>query len=116
MLLVAPGLLYARALIGGRWTAFLRASIGVGIPLVVMAAVDQWWFERPMLAHLRHAVPGLDLVLPRARSRLPHLGIMSWTERLQTLFVYWLFGHSALAAAAAVVALGATHLARRRNP
>jgi hypothetical protein len=25
-----------------------------------MAVLDHWWFERPMLAHLRHAVPGFD--------------------------------------------------------
>ena len=116
MLLVGPGLLYARAITGGRWPAFLRTCAGIGIPLVVMAAIDQWWFERPMLAHLRHAVPGLDVVLPRARARLPHLGIMSWGERLQTLFVSWLFGHSGLVAGAAVAAIAATHLARRLNP
>ena len=116
MLLVGPGLLYARVLTGGRWPAFLRTCVGLGLPLVAMAAVDQWWFERPMLAHLRHAVPALDVVLPRARARLPHLGIMSWADRLQTLFVYWLFGHSGAVAAAVVAVIAATHLARRLNP
>lgn len=116
MLLVGPGLLYARSFSGGRWPSFLRTCVGIAVPLIVMAAVDQWWFERPMLAHLRHAVPGLDVVLPRARARLPHLEIMSWTERLQTLFVYWLFGHGALLAAAAAGAIATTHLARRLDP
>lgn len=116
MLLVGPGLLYARALAGGRWPSLVRTSVAVGIPLALMAVVDQWWFERPMFAHLRHAVPGLDLLLPRARARLPHLDVMTWTERIRTLFVYWLFGHSALAAAAAVAAIVATHVARRLSP
>jgi hypothetical protein len=116
MLLVGPGLLYARSFTGVRWPGLLRTCIGLGIPLVVMAVVDQWWFDRPMLAHLRHAVPGLDVVLPRARARLPHLGIMSWAERLQTLFVYWLVGHSGPVAATVAAAIAVTHLARRLAP
>ena len=57
---VAPGLLYARHLTGASVRAVARTLAGVGAPLVLMAAVDQWWFDRPMLAHLRHAVPGFD--------------------------------------------------------
>jgi hypothetical protein len=39
MLLVGPGLLYARSLAGGRWPAFLRTCLGVGLPLVVFEEV-----------------------------------------------------------------------------
>lgn len=115
-LLLGPGLLYARWLAGATPRQFPRIIAAIGVPLIVMAAVDQWWFQRPMLAHLRHAVPGLDLVLPRARALLPHLDVMTWGERLTTVVEYWLLGFGGIATAAAGLALVAVHGARRHAP
>jgi len=80
--------------------------------LLAMGAVDHWWFERPMLAHLRHAIPGLEDLLPRSRARLPHLRPMTWTERWSTIVEYWLtgFGGPALFSRRGA----ALHLPRRR--
>lgn len=116
MLLLGPGLIYARWLAGTPPRTWPRTIAAVGVPLAMMAALDQWWFQRPMLAHLRHAVPGLDLVLPRARALLPHLDVMTWRERLTTVVEYWLLGFGGLAAAAAGLALAAAHGARRHAP
>jgi hypothetical protein len=115
-LLLGPGLLYARVLTGSRPRELARTVAAIAAPLVVMAAVDQWWFRRPMLAHLRHAVPGLDLVLPRARAMLPHLDVMTWRERLTTVVEYWLLGFGGLAAAGVGVWLVLAHTARRCTP
>lgn len=115
MLLLAPGLLYARHLAGARGAQFAHAVMAVSLPLVVMAVVDQWWFERPMLAHLRHAVPGLDLVLPRARARLPHMEVMTWAQRFETLGVFWLFGYNRLVALTGTGLLALAIVGRRHR-
>lgn len=117
LLLLGPGLLYARHLAGTPARELARTVAGVAVPVVAMAALDQWWFERPMLAHLRHAVPGLDSVLPRSRARLPHLTVMGWRERIATLVEYWLIGSGGLALAALLAAwLAIAHAARRLAP
>ena len=54
-----------------------------------------------MLAHLRHAVPGFDALLPRSRARLPELAVMGWHERLTTLVEYWLLGFAGVVVGAA---------------
>ncbi|MBK5296945.1 MAG: hypothetical protein JJE40_07295 [Vicinamibacteria bacterium] len=116
-LLLAPGLLYARHLTGASVRHLARVVVGVGAPIVLMAVVDQWWFDRPMLAHLRHAVPGFDQLLPRSRARLPALAVMGWHDRLSTIVEYWLLGFGGLAAGAALAAwLGLAHGLRRLTP
>lgn len=115
-LLVGPGLLYARTLAGRRWRDLSHVLGGVAVPLALMAIVDQWWFERPMLAHLRHAVPGFDALLPRARARLPELPAMAWRERVQTVVDYWLFGVGLEAATAGTLCVAVAHLGRRLAP
>jgi hypothetical protein len=116
-LLLAPGLLYARRLTGASVRDVARTLAGVGIPLVLMAAVDQWWFDRPMLAHLRHAVPGFDYLLPRSRARLPALAVMGWHDRVSTIVEYWLVGFGGLAAGAALAAwVALAHGVRRLTP
>jgi hypothetical protein len=115
MLLLGPGLLYARHLAGARGAQFVHTVAAIGLPLLAMAAVDQWWFERPMLAHLRHAVPGLDLVLPRARARLPHMEVMTWARRFETIGVFWLFGYNALVALAGTGLVALAILGRRHR-
>lgn len=115
-LLLGPGLVFARHLAGAAPRDMVRTVAAVGLPLGLWAVVDQWWFERPMLAHLRHAVPGLDLVLPRARAILPHLDAMTWRERVQTVVEYWLLGFYGVAAAGAGAALVLAHVTGRFRP
>ncbi len=116
-LLIGPGLLYARHLAGTPPRELLRVVVAIGVPIGLMAAVDQWWFQRPMLAHLRHAVPGFDAMLPRSRARLPQLPVMGWHERLSTVAEYWLLGFGGLAAGAALTAwVALAHWARRLTP
>ena len=116
-LLIAPGLLYARHLTGASVGHLARTLAGVAAPIVLMAVVDQWWLDRPMLAHLRHAVPGFDDLLPRSRARLPALAVMGWRDRLSTVVEYWLLGFGGLAAGAALtVWLGLAHGVRRLTP
>jgi hypothetical protein len=113
MLLLGPGVLYARWLAGAGWRDLGRLAAAVALPILAMALVDQWWFERPMLAHLRHAVPGLDAVLPRARARLPHLAVMPWRERLDVVGLFWLFGRGPEAAVLGTAAIALAWAARR---
>ncbi len=116
-LLLTPGVLYARHLTGTPVRQFLRTLVAVSVPIVAMAAVDHWWFQRPMLAHLRHAVPGFDSLLPRSRARLPELEVMGWHERVSTIVEYWLLGFGGLTAGAALVAwLALAHGLGRLTP
>lgn len=116
-LLMAPGLLFARHLTGTPVRQLPRTLVAVGIPILGMAVLDHWWFQRPMLAHLRHAVPGFDGLLPRSRARLPELDVMGWRERVSTIVEYWLLGVGGLAAAAALtVWIALAHGIRRLTP
>lgn len=113
-MLLVPGLVVARALtVGGRlrlW-ALLGAFAG---PVLVMALVDWAWLGRPPLAHLRHAVPMLDAVLPRARAVLPHLATLPWFERYQTIVGYWLVGGGPIVEWSLAAGVGAAFLSRGR--
>jgi hypothetical protein len=113
-MLLVPGLIVARALkVGGRprlW-ALLGAFAG---PVLVMALVDWAWLARPPLAHLRHAVPMLDAVLPRARAVLPHLSTLAWFERYQTIVGYWLVGGGPIVECSLAAGVSAAFLTRRR--
>ena len=116
-LLMAPGLVYARYLSGTPIRELPRTLAAVGFPILAMAVLDHWWFERPMLAHLRHAVPGFDALLPRSRARLPELDVMGWQERLTTLVEYWLLGFAGAAVAAALtVWIALAHGLKRLAP
>lgn len=116
-LLLAPGVLYARYVAGTPLRRLWQVVMTISIPIALMAVVDQWWFERPMLAHLRHAVPGFDWLLPRSRARLPELAVMPWLERVETVAVYWLVGFGGLMAAGLLsLWVGLAHGARRFAP
>jgi hypothetical protein len=116
-LLMAPGLLYARHLAGQHLRRDLpRAVVAIGVPIALMGVIDQWWFDRPMLAHLRHAVPGFDALLPRARAQLPELEVMGWHERLVTVVEYWLVGFSVKVAAVVAMCVALAHVGRRAGP
>jgi hypothetical protein len=115
-LLMAPGLLYARHLAGTPVRLLPRTLVAVGCPILGMAVLDHWWFQRPMLAHLRHAVPGFDALLPRSRARLPELPVMGWQERWTTLVEYWLLGFAVAVGAALTVWIALAHGLKRLTP
>jgi hypothetical protein len=91
-LLLVPGLLYARYRYARSSSAFLPVLLGAAVPVALLAAVDHLWLHRPILAHLRHAVPMLNAVLPRSHALLPELPGLSWPERYNTIVHYWLLG------------------------
>ena len=91
-LLLLPGLVYARYLTAGRATRWVTLLASVAAPILLMAAVDWVWLDRPPLAHLRHAVSLVNSVLPRARAVLPKLETLTWHERIDTMTFYWWLG------------------------
>ena len=114
MMLLVPGLLFARYLSVGRRAnvpALLGAFAG---PVLLMALADWAWLGRPPLAHLRHAVPILDTVLPRARAVLYHRPMLTWPERYQTIVGYWLVGGGPIVEVSIAAGVAAAFLARRR--
>jgi len=116
-LLLAPGLLYARHLAGTPVRRLPSAIAAIGVPILAMAVLDHWWLERPAMAHLRHAVPGFDALLPRSRARLPELPVMGWHERLTTVVEYWLLGVGGLVGGAVLAGwIGLAHAMRRLAP
>ncbi len=114
MMLLVPGLLVARYLSVGR-QAKLHVLLGAfAAPVLMMALADWAWLGRPPLAHLRHAVPILDTVLPRARAMLPRRAMLSWPERYQTIVGYWLVGGGPIVEMSIAAGLVAAFLTRRR--
>lgn len=95
VMLLAPGLLLAVWIRerGGRRLA--AAAAGVMVPLVLAGAVEVWWFDRPVAAHLRHAVHLLQSALhltSEPNPDVPVLRPMTARERYDTVVTYWLFG------------------------
>ena len=95
VILLAPGLLLAvwyRT--SDRWRVLATIG-GLLVPLVLAAAVDVWWFNRPAAAHLRHAVHFLQTALHLTNEPNPDVPVlqpMTLRERYDTVFVYWTFG------------------------
>jgi hypothetical protein len=116
-LLLLPGLLYARYLAAGRAMRWATLLASVAAPILLMAAIDWVWLDRPPLAHLRHAVPLLNSMLPRARAALPKLETLTWHERVDTVTFYWWLGDGGwLLAIGVAAALIAAALLRRSRP
>jgi hypothetical protein len=93
--LLAPGLLFALWIRHRKWRPLFAAAAGVLLPLVLAAAIEVWWFERPAAAHLRHAVHLLQTAV-RATDQpnpdVPVLRPMTARERYDTVVTYWTFG------------------------
>ena len=95
VVLLMPGLLLALWVRARGWRPLAAAVAGALVPLVLAAAVEVWWFERPAAAHLRHAVHILQAALhvtDEPNPELPVLKPMTPRERYDTVMVYWLFG------------------------
>lgn len=113
--LLAPGLIYARYRYARPTFRVMPLLVGVAIPIAAFAAIDGVWLGRPMLAHLRHAVPLLNRFLPRSHAILPQLPLLSWPERYSTVVHYWLLGDGSVAVIAGVLAGIALAFAFRRG-
>jgi hypothetical protein len=95
VVLVVPGLLLAIWLRERSWRSLVNAVAGVAVPLLLAAAIDVWWFNRPAAAHLRHAVHILQTALnvsDTPNPELPVLTPMTPRERYFTVVSYWLLG------------------------
>lgn len=95
VVLLIPGLLLAVWIRERGWRPLAAVIAGALLPLVLAAAVEVWWFERPAAAHLRHAVHILQSALhvtDEPNPELPVLKPMTPRERYDTVVVYWLFG------------------------
>jgi hypothetical protein len=93
--LLVPGLLLVIWLRAGDWRPLRRAVAGVLLPLLLSAAVEVWWFNRPAAAHLRHAVHLLQSALHLTNAPnpdVPALEPFTLRERYDTVVTYWLFG------------------------
>jgi len=111
-ILLVPGLLLATWSRARSGRAVACALGGCVLTLSVAAAVEVWWFGRPMAAHLRHAVHILRVALrltSRPNQELPELHPLSLRERWDYVGQYWTFGTGSdtlIAGIAAVVAIG----------
>ena len=95
VILLAPGLLLAVWVRDRGWRRLASAVLGVIVPLLLAAAVEVWWFDRPPAAHLRHAVHLVQSALhvtSEPNPDVPVLGPMTARERYDTVVTYWLFG------------------------
>jgi hypothetical protein len=95
VMLLAPGLLLTIWFRERGWRRIGTAVAGLLMPLVIAAAVEVWWFERPAAAHLRHAVHLLQAALhvtDQPNPDVPVLRPMTPRERYDTVVTYWMFG------------------------
>ena len=87
--------------------ALAAAVAGVLIPLALAASMEVWWFQRPVAAHLRHAVHLVQSamhVTDAPNPDVPALQAFTLRERYDTVVEYWLLGYGADWIIAAVAA------------
>jgi hypothetical protein len=95
VILLAPGLLLGIWLRERGWRRIGAAIAGILVPLMFAAAIEVLWFERPVAAHLRHAVHLLQTALhvtSEPNPDVPALQPMTGRERYDTVVTYWLLG------------------------
>ena len=119
-LLVTPGLVIARYLAGRRTfrtlltDAALMAAM-VLLPLVLMGLVDTQLYQRPLAAHLLHAMGPLQRWLPaQTAATLPELVVLSPVQRFDVIVHQWLVGLGTTTQKAEVVAILAAAVVIRR--
>jgi len=96
VLLLLPGVLVVT------WTAHrtvrpvLIAVAAAIVPLAGAAVVEVWWFDRPVAAHLRHAVHLVQKAAHLTDAPNPELPILTpftLRQRYETIVQYWLLGY-----------------------
>jgi hypothetical protein len=119
-LLVTPGLVIARYLACRRTFRPLvedaaLMAVAVLFPLVVMALVDTQLYQRPLAAHLLHAMGPLQRWLPaQSAATLPELVVLSPMQRFDVIVHQWLVGLGTTSQKAQVLAILAVVVAVRR--
>ncbi len=96
VLLLAPGLALAVWMRRPGIRPLLQLAAGMFIPLGAAAAIEVWWFGRPLAAHLRHAVHLLQRAAHLSDAPnpdVPALRPFSMRERYETVIQYWLLGY-----------------------
>jgi hypothetical protein len=96
VLLLLPGLMLVVWLRFGAAKAIMLTVAGSIVPVVATAAVEVWWFQRPVAAHLRHAVHLLQSafrVTNTPNPDLPSLEPFTLRQRYETVIQYWLLGY-----------------------
>ena len=114
--LLLPGLLFGVWLRTRNWEVVAAALAGMLAALAVAAAIEVWWFQRPLATHLRHAVHLLRRALQLTKARnpeLPELRPLTFQDRYNYVIEYWLLGYGADFAIAAFSALLAIGIAAR---
>ncbi len=93
--LLLPGLLFAIWWKTRSYKAIAGAIAAMSAVLLAAAAIDVWWFGRPVAAHLQHAVHFVRSALhvtSAPNPELPVLAPMTLRERYETVVEYWLIG------------------------
>ena len=96
VVLLMPGVLIALWWSRRDARALAAAVAGVLIPLALAASMEVWWFQRPVAAHLRHAVHLVQSamhVTDAPNPDVPSLQAFTLRERYDTVVVYWLLGY-----------------------
>ncbi|MCA1561340.1 MAG: hypothetical protein LC753_11625 [Acidobacteria bacterium] len=96
VVLLLPGVLLASWLRERRSTPLVTVVCAAAVPLVLAATLDVVWFDRPVAAHLRHAVHVLQsaaLATDEPNPALPMLRPFTLRERYETVVQYWLLGY-----------------------
>jgi len=106
-LALVPAVLLIEAWRHRRVAPLAAILIGVVVPVAAVAVLDSWLYGRPPAAHLLHAVQG-NLFMDLPAGPMVVLRSMTWLERYNTVFVYWLDGrdgaHLALLAGSLILA------------
>jgi hypothetical protein len=96
-LLVLPGLLFALWIWRRDVRSLVVAVAAAIVPLLLAAALEVWWFDRPAAAHLRHAVHILQVALRLTSEPNPEVPVLrpfTISDRYETVVNYWLAGSS----------------------
>lgn len=94
--LLLPGVLMAIWVRERRGTPLVAVVSAAAVPLLMAAALEVAWFDRPVAAHLRHAVHVLQTaaqVTDEPNPELPVLRPFTLRERYETVVQYWLLGY-----------------------
>lgn len=95
-LLLLPGLLLVVWLRTRRLRPLLLLLAATTCPLAGAAVVDVWWFERPVAAHLRHAVHLVQSAAQLTSAPNPDVPVLeplTLRQRYETVVQYWLLGY-----------------------
>lgn len=111
--LLVPGLALLHLQDTG-WRRVVGAALGVSLPLLLVAALDAWVYQRPPFSHVAHAV---DLMWTwfGAGSSVERPEVVPFLQRIDVIVGYWIFGlpnGAMVGVAIGVVLVASTFLSR----